>query len=56
MPDLSILFIMDPLEGVIVDHDTTFAFMLEAQSRGHRVFHCEMKNLVARGSEVWAGP
>lgn len=35
----SVLFIMDPPENIRVDHDTTFALMLEAQSRGHRVSH-----------------
>jgi len=33
----SILFIMDPPETISVDRDTTFAFMLEAQTRGYRV-------------------
>lgn len=30
---------MDPIRDVKVDHDTSFAFMLEAQSRGHDVFY-----------------
>jgi glutathione synthase len=30
-------FVMDPLEGVDIDADTTFVLMLEAQRRGHRV-------------------
>lgn len=31
-------FLMDPIEHVLVDKDTTFALMLEAQRRGHEVF------------------
>ena len=29
------LFVMDPLSQVLVDKDTTFAFMLEAVARKH---------------------
>ena len=32
------LFVMDPLSQVLVDKDTTFAFMLEAVARGHEVY------------------
>ena len=30
-------FLMDPLEGVRVDHDSTFALMLECRRRGIEV-------------------
>ena len=30
---------MDPLEGIAIAGDSTFALMLEAQARGHRLFH-----------------
>ena len=30
-------FLMDPLDGVRVDHDSTFALMLECQRRGWSV-------------------
>ena len=30
---------MDPLEGINVGGDSTFALMLEAQARGHRLWH-----------------
>lgn len=36
---LSTAFIMDPLESVIIDHDTTYIIMVEAARRGHAVFH-----------------
>ena len=34
------VFVMDPVETVLVDADTSFAIMLEMQRRGHRVDHC----------------
>jgi glutathione synthase len=34
---LRLAFVMDPIESVNIDADTTFALMLEAQARGHRV-------------------
>jgi glutathione synthase len=34
------VFVMDPVSTVKVQTDTSFALMLEAQTRGHRVDHC----------------
>jgi glutathione synthase len=42
---LSLLFVMDPIGSVDVDKDTTFALMLEAQRRGHRLLYCEIGDL-----------
>lgn len=39
-------FLMDPIERVLVDKDTTFAFMLEAQRRGHEVFTLGSADLI----------
>lgn len=49
-------FIMDPLEKVLPDKDTTFVFMLEALKRGHQIFFLELSDLFARGPQVfgWA--
>src|ERR1700733_7444545 len=47
-------FIMDPLDRVIVDKDTTFVFMLEAQFRGHEIFFLGLRDLYARGPHVIA--
>lgn len=41
MATLNMGFLMDPLETVRVDHDSTFALMLEAQRRGHQVRYFE---------------
>jgi glutathione synthase len=45
MAPLRILYVMDPMSRVLVDKDTTFAFQLEAQRRGHIQFHCEPPDL-----------
>ena len=44
---------MDPLEGVLPDKDTTFAFMLEALTRGHELFHLGLKELFTHGHRVF---
>lgn len=38
-------FIMDPIQNVLIDKDTTFVFMLESQLRGHEVHYLEMNDL-----------
>lgn len=48
------VFVMDPVSTVIVDQDTSFALMLEAQSRGHRVDHCLPSDVGLRGRQVVA--
>src|SRR5690349_7943037 len=42
---LRILYVMDPLARVLVDKDTTFAFMLEGQQRGHEQHQCGIEDL-----------
>lgn len=37
---MRLVVVMDPVSTVQVDADTSFAIMLEAQARGHRVDHC----------------
>jgi len=36
---LSVAVQMDPIESINVAGDSTFALMLEAQARGHRLHH-----------------
>jgi len=60
---LRVGFLMDPLERVLIHHDTTFALMLATQSRGHAVlcfeqhqlFHAEGRPAV-RAREVEVQP
>src|SRR5437899_10578628 len=42
---LRLLYVMDPLARVLVDQDTTFAFMLEGEHRGHEQYHCGIADL-----------
>jgi glutathione synthase len=39
------LFIMDPIEQILPDKDTTFAFMLESQGRQHALHYCGIHDL-----------
>ena len=56
LPDnaMRFVFVMDPVSTVIVDEDTSFALMLEAEARGHRVDHCVAADIGLRGKEVIA--
>lgn len=45
---------MDPLEGIAVAGDTSFALMLEAQARGHSVVVFEPRDVVYEGGVVRA--
>ena len=49
---------MDPIETINIDGDSTFALMLEAQSRGHKLWHYHVRDLALRGGRVtaWARP
>ena len=42
---MRLVVIMDPPETVLEDADTSFALMIEAQARGHRVDHCLQRSL-----------
>lgn len=45
MKKMRFVFVMDPVSAVRVHSDTSLVFMLEAQSRGHRVYHCLISDL-----------
>ncbi len=45
---------MDPIEGVNIDADSTFALMLEAQARGHALWHYHPRDLALAGGRVVA--
>jgi glutathione synthase len=49
-----ILFVMDPVDRLAWDKDTSFAFMRAAQRGGHRIFHTELHQVSNRGREVAA--
>jgi glutathione synthase len=51
---LSVAVLMDPIGAIKIAKDTTFAMLLEAQRRGHRLFYLEQGDLAARGGQPWA--
>jgi len=42
------LFVVDPLAGIDITKDSSFALMWAAQARGHRVYTCDTDGLVAQ--------
>ncbi|WP_419827349.1 glutathione synthase [Sphingomonas sp.] len=51
---LTIAFQMDPMEGIKIAGDSTFALMLSAQARGHRLWHYEAADLSYHDGRVFA--
>ena len=45
---------MDPLESINIDGDSTFALMLEAQARGHALWHYHVRHLSLHAGSVIA--
>lgn len=54
MQPLKIGVVMDPIEKVDIDKDTTFVLMLEAQQRGHEISFMEVDDLFTRGGTPFA--
>lgn len=46
-------FIMDPIEQVGIHADTTFAFMIASQARGHEVYYLRMQDMTFDHGEVY---
>ena len=46
---------MDPIEAIDIDADSTFIMALEAQARGHRLYHYLPQDLVLNNGRVIAG-
>jgi glutathione synthase len=51
---LKVAFQMDPIERIDIKGDSTFALLLEAQSRGHDVFYYTPANLSLRDGRLMA--
>src|SRR5687768_7172451 len=49
---------MDPLESINIAGDSTFALMLAAQARGHRLWHYDVRSLAWEEGRItaWAAP
>ncbi len=54
MPGLKIAVQMDPMHGIDITGDSTFALMLEAQSRGHALWHYEVHHMWLDGATLKA--
>ena len=50
---LTVAVQMDPLESINIAGDSTFALMLSAQARGHRLFHYAAEDLNYSDGHVW---
>jgi glutathione synthase len=48
------VYVMDPMERVFYQKDTTFAFQRAAQRRGHACLHCEPRDVFIEDGDVWA--
>jgi len=48
------LYVMDPLEKMLPDKDTTLAFMRASQRRGHDNLHCLLSDLSAEDGRPYA--
>src|ERR1051325_6699601 len=44
---------MDPLESIAIAGDSSFAIMLGAQARGHKVYHYAAEDLSWVGGRLW---
>ena len=51
---LSVAVQTDPLAGINIAGDSSFALMLAAQARGHRLFHYAAEDLNWSGDRLWA--
>ncbi len=51
---LAVAVQMDPIQSIDISGDSTFALMLEAQARGHSLFHYHVNTLAARDDALFA--
>ncbi len=51
---MRLLFVMDPIDSIRIDRDSTYALMLEAQDRGHEVLYCLVTDLALLHGVPWA--
>lgn len=50
---LTVAVQMDPLESINIDGDSSFAIMLGAQARGHKVYHYAAEDLSWMDGRLW---
>jgi len=54
MAGLKVAVQMDPMHGIEITGDSTFALMLEAQARGHDLWHYEVRHMWLDGARLRA--
>ena len=52
MAKLKIGVVMDPVDKINIDKDTTFVLMFEAQRRGHEIYFMELDDMFIRAGTV----
>lgn len=52
--NLNVAFQMDPMEDINIDGDSTFILMLEAQKRGHTLWHYDVRDMSYQDGDVVA--
>lgn len=48
------LYVMDPMDRIVPDKDTTYAFLRAAEARGHENHHALVSDVFARGNRAFA--
>jgi glutathione synthase len=51
---MRLVYVMDPVDGLLSDKDTTFAFQRAAAARGHENLHALLRDVYVREGEVFA--
>ncbi len=51
---IKMAFVIDPIQAINIEKDTTFVLMLESQARGHEVWYLELKDLFVENGKAWA--
>ncbi len=51
---MRLVYVMDPMDRVLPDKDTTFAIQRAAQRLGHEALHCEPRDVYVENGDVWA--
>jgi len=51
--NLSVAVLMDPIQSIHIEKDSTFAMLLEAQRRGHRLLYLTQGGLGVRDAAPW---
>src|SRR5947209_8181810 len=48
------VYVMDPMERILPDKDTTFAFLRATEARGHTSLHCDARDVFVKDGDVYA--